>query len=147
MAQSVTVGIPFLSKKVAKNWPAVCGLLQRSLKSLANQTIPCERVIIGCHERPDISVPDGVAVEFVEVGFPTPRFTWETELDKLKKIEEIGARFRQHGGGKLFLLDGDDLVDKDFIATSAASAAKGVIVGRGYQYDLPKRRLTLMPRF
>jgi hypothetical protein len=146
-AKPITVGIPIMSQKIAKDWPKICRLLQQVLNSLANQTVACDRIIIACHERPDISVPEGFKVEYVDVKFPYPKFTWEMELDRLRKLEEIGARHRQHGGGKLFLLDGDDLIDRDFIETAVNSPAKAVIAARGYKLDYANQRLAVLLRF
>jgi hypothetical protein len=143
----LTIAIPLLSQRIAKDWPKMCRLIQQTLNALANQTLKGTRVLIACHEIPDVQIPAGLDVEFISVGFDPPRFTWEMEVDKLKKQEVMGSVHRAAGGGKLFFLDADDLLDREFAATIAASTAKAQIIGRGYKLNHARQRVTVLPRF
>jgi hypothetical protein len=143
----LTIAIPLLSQRIAKDWPKMCLLIQQTLNALANQTLKGTRVLIACHEVPDVAVPAGLDVEFISVAFDPPRFTWEMEVDKLKKQEVMGSVHRAAGGGKLFFLDADDLLDREFAATVAASKAKVQIIGRGYKLNHARQRVTVLPRF
>ena len=144
---SWAVGIPFLSKRIAKDWLRATMLLERSLRSLAAQTHSCSKVWIACHERPDLAIPPGLSVTFLEVGFPPPRFTIELEVDKLRKLEVIGAAHRASGAGLLYLLDADDLIAKSFSERVVTSGAKAILIGQGYRLNSQTGNLTTLPKF
>ena len=141
------VGIPLLSRRIAKDWGRATVLLERSLRSLAAQTRPCSKVWIACHERPDLAIPPGLDVRFLEVEFSPPRFTIELEVDKLRKLEVIGAAHRAHGAGLLYLLDADDLVAQTFSERILASPVKAILIAKGYRLDSQTGNLTVLPKF
>ncbi len=143
----LTIGIPLRSARNSPDWALTCRLLDRTLASIAHQTMAPARVIIACHETPSLNIPASLDIEFIRAPFDPPRFLLETKPDGLKKKELIGARHRAHGGGMLFLLDADDLLEREFIATVTAVAAKAVIIKRGYKVDWARERVTLLPRF
>ena len=122
-------------------------LLERSLRSLAAQSYRCSRVWIACHERPELAVPPGMDVVFLEAPFPPPRFTIELEVDKLRKLELIGAAHRAHGAGLLYLLDADDLIAESFSEKVCVSKAKAILLGRGYRLNSQTGRITSLPKF
>ena len=135
-AARLTVGIPLISQKVSPDWAMSCRLLEQTLASIANQSLACDRVLIACHETPAVKVPAGLDVEFIEVKFDYPRYTLDGAVDQYRKKEEIGARHRRYGGGRLFFLDADDLIDRDFVAAMSRIEAKAIVMRRGYQARL-----------
>jgi hypothetical protein len=144
---SITIGIPVISRRAAKDWNVVLGFVEQALTCIARQTVPCRRVIVACHERPDVKIPEGLDVTFVEVDIPLPIFTFESELDKLRKCEVIGAKLREYGGGRLFLLDVDDLISDKFIEIVSAHTTKAALFRRGYFMDCITGTLAALPRF
>ena len=142
-----TVGIPLLSKEIARDWARVTVLLESTLRSLAVQKLPCSAVLIACHERPDVEVPAGLDVEFIHVDFDRPRFTIELEVDKLRKLEVLGSHHRARGAGLLYLLDADDVVRNDFSEQLALRTAKAILVGRGYKLNLQSGWIVKLPKF
>lgn len=142
-----TIGIPLRSQDSSPDWPMTCRLLERTLGSIAQQSVACARVIIACHEIPPIAIPVGLEVEFVPVDFAPPKSPGERSLDAQAKRLVVGAHHRRHGGGRLFLLDADDLLDRDFIATTSRSPARVVVLATGYQINEARDRVTLLPRF
>ena len=131
----MTFGIPLMSSRVARNWPSTEKLLAATLRSVFNQRGANIRIIIACHERPNIEEVDDKRVIVKPVGFDIPRFRWEMEIDRMRKLEVIGAELRAHGGGWLFVLDADDFVSRDLALTVQASDAKAVMIRRGYRLD------------
>ena len=142
-----TVGIPLLSKEIARDWNRVTLLLGRTLRSLATQKLPCSAVLIACHERPEMEVPAGLNVEFIQADFDRPRFTIELEVDKLRKLELIGSRHRARGAGLLYLLDADDVVRNDFSEQLFNHASKAVLLGRGYKLNSQTGKVIELPKF
>jgi hypothetical protein len=143
----ITFGIPVMSSRVAKDWPSIERLLAATLRSVFNQTGAEVRVIIACHERPQIEEVADRRVTVLPVDFDVPRFRWEMELDRMRKMEVIGSELRARGGGWLFALDADDLVARDLAKSIQASATKAVIVRRGYKLDAKAARYQLLNKF
>ena len=146
-ARPWTVGIPLLSKEIARDWNRVTVLLGRTLRSLATQKLPCSAVLIACHERPEVEVPAGLNVEFIQVGFDRPRFTIELEVDKLRKLEVIGSRHGERGAGLLYLLDADDVVRNDFSEKLLTHASKALLVSRGHKLNSQTGKVIQLPHF
>lgn len=130
----VTFGIALISKRVAADWPSVENLLAATLRSVFNQSVPI-RVVIACHEAPRIDEAFDHRVTIRQVDFDIPRFRSEMELDRMRKVEVLGAALRARGGGWMFLLDADDLVARHLGKTVLESGAKAVVVKRGYRLD------------
>lgn len=63
--------IPIKSARVSSSWELVSKLFERTIKSVCNQTIPDFRVIIVCHEKPNIKFEHS-NVTYIEVDFPIP---------------------------------------------------------------------------
>ncbi len=143
----LTIGIPLLSQKVSPDWSKSCGLLEQALASIANQTVACERVLIACHERPVLKIPAGLDVEFIEVRFDYPRYSLDCATDQYRKKEEIGERHRRYGGGRLFFLDADDVIERNFVAAIARIEAKAIVLRRGYKLDCATDKVIVLPRF
>ena len=131
----VTFGIPLMSRRVARNWGSIENLLAATLRSVFNQNDASIRVIIACHERPEIVEAHDARVTIKQVEFDIPRFRAEMELDRMRKLEVIGSELRANGGGWLFVLDADDFVSKHLAKTILASPVKALVVRRGYRLD------------
>ena len=131
----VTFGIPLMSSRVARNWPSTEKLLAATLRSVLNQAGAAIRVIVACHERPDIEEIRDDRVTLSQVGFDIPRFRWEMEIDRMRKLEVLGAELRARGGGWMFILDADDYVSKDLARTIGLIDAKAIMTRRGYRLD------------
>jgi hypothetical protein len=145
--RALTIGIPLRSARTTPDWPFTCQLLERTLASIANQSESCARVIIACHEIPELSHPTGLAVEYIQAPFEPPRDVVDSDADGLRKKQMIGEAHRRDGGGPLFLLDADDLLETEFVATIARSAAKAMVIKRGFRLDYTAGSYTILPRF
>jgi hypothetical protein len=143
----VTFGIPFVSRRVAPNWASVQNLLASTLGSLFNQEGADVRVIIACHESPDIPEVNDPRVTIVNVDFDIPRWRWEMQIDQLRKMEVIGSVHRKAGEGWLFMIDADDLASRRLAKTILDSRVKAIIIQRGFRLDAKRGVYQIMRRF
>jgi hypothetical protein len=140
----VTFGIPLISSRVARNWASTEKLLGATLRSVFNQTGADIRVIIACHERPNVDEIEDPRVIVKQVEFDIPRFRWEMELDRMRKVEVLGAELGSRGGGWMFVLDADDFVSEHLARTIQTNDAKAVMVRRGYRLDAKTARYQVL---
>lgn len=145
--QGLTIGIPFLSRRASKNFTHASALLKGTLNSLSRQTVLPTRVLIACHELPEMEPPPNLEIEYIRVDFPPPVFTWERAVDQTKKQEIIGGRLRELGGGKLFFLDADDLVSNKFVEYISSRSEKLIAFSEGYQWNVGTTEFNMLPRF
>ncbi len=141
-------GIPVASKKVLRNWDHSTKLLNDTLRSILNQTDPDLKVLVACHEVPEVSAKDDRRLEFLPVEFPPPIYRDEGIVDKHRKREVIAKRLRDLGGGYLMYVDSDDLVSNrmvDFVRSD--QAPHGYILKTGYELDYARKKIRLAPRF
>ena len=131
--------IPLKSAKVSDSWQQVSKLFERTIRSVCNQTSPNFKVVVVCHERPDIKF-EHPNITYIEVDFPIP--TWEVDTDhtsrdtdKQKKIF-IGLTYiRQFNPTHVMFVDADDCVSK-YLAkfVSQNPDCNGWMFGKGYEY-------------
>ncbi|MGG6269231.1 glycosyltransferase family A protein [Leptolyngbya sp. AN03gr2] len=130
--------IPLRSVRSAKSWETVSKLLERTLRSICNQTSSDFRVVVVCHERPVLQghYPQ---VEYIEVDFQAPTQASsinERRIDKNRKLW-IGihhaAKFK---GAYLMPMDSDDCISKNLVAfVTQHSETNGWYFSQGYQYQ------------
>jgi len=143
-----TFGIPVRSQVTAKNWGTVCQLFEATLNTVLNQTDENLRVIVACHELPEVSAISDPRVVIAEAPFPRPSSLLDQMVDKGRKWRLIGATLRTLGGGYLMPLDADDLVSNRLVAFARRDAhPNGYILREGYEFDVGKRRMRVAPRF
>lgn len=106
--------VPLKSKQVSRDWTRVSNLLERCIRSIINQTSEEFKLIIVCHERPDIGV-EHPSIDYLEVDFPPPKLGQENTInlmdqDKNKKmwqgIEHVSSINPSH----IMFIDADDCV-------------------------------------
>lgn len=103
-------GITLRSKAVARDWAHVVKDFNRTLYSAYRQTDPDFRILVACHELPELEREYDDRVEFLQTDVPTPTTPLEMMQDKGYKLSMIGRRIRELGGGYTMVLDADDLV-------------------------------------
>ncbi len=132
--------IPLKSAQVSKSWERVSKLFERCVKSVCNQTSSDFRVIVVCHERPDIefSHPN---ITYIEVNFPVPNRDTKTNLisgdkDKNRKIW-IGLSYtRQLKPSHIMFVDADDCISKRLVEfVNHNYQQNGWFIDRGYVYE------------
>ncbi len=140
--------VPFRSKTVSSDWPAVTWLLNRTLISICNQTNTNFKVFVACHEIPEIKFTKDTRVEFLQVDFPPPILkneasdVWLKETDKGKKIKFAVDYAKSKGASYVMTVDSDDCISNricDFVSKNAKVSIAGWYVKKGYLYPEGKR--------
>jgi hypothetical protein len=67
----LTFIVPVKSRKLTSSWQLLSKLLERTIRSICNQTSPNFRVVVVCNEKPDVKFVHP-HVHYVEVDFPPP---------------------------------------------------------------------------
>ncbi len=130
-------GIPLRSKQTANDWNKVCLFFNRTLWSVYNQTDPNFRIIVVCHEIPELTHEYDNRVEFIQVDAPVPHTKEEMMLDKGYKIHTIGMRIREYGGGFAMMVDADDLQSNRIAEyVNSHPDANGFLSHNGYYYHV-----------
>ncbi len=134
--------VPLKSSKMSNSWENTCQLLERTLKSLCAQTSPDFKVLVVCHEQPDLEFQHP-AIEFLSVDFPAPKpINYEEEhpmrearRDKHRKILNGLLHSQQHQPSHVMLMDADDLVSNS-LATfiSQHKTEPGWYISKGFEY-------------
>ena len=131
--------IPLKSAKISDSWEHISQLFERTIRSVCNQTSSEFRVIVVCHEKPDIKFKHP-NVFYLQVDFPPP--TWENNngyfsrrLDKQKKIF-VGLSYAcRFNPTHVMFVDADDCVSKHLAKfVSQNPDCNGWMFGKGYDY-------------
>ncbi|WP_199314308.1 glycosyltransferase family A protein [Planktothrix sp. FACHB-1365] len=128
--------IPLKSSKVSKSWELVSKLVERTLKSICNQTSPDFRVIVVCHEKPQIEF-NHPNISYIEVDFPIPEQDLKSKrLDKGRKILWGLIEGRQFNPSHTMIVDADDCVSKHLAGfVNQNPQNNGWFVNKGYVYQ------------
>lgn len=143
----LTFGIALASQRIARDWAKIERLLSNTLNSIFNQRDSNVHVIIVCHEIPDIIQIKDPRVTIQQAPFDIPHYRWEMEIDRMRKLEVVGAIHRDNGGGMMFVLDADDLVSAELSTRLKKAATKAVVIKNGYRLDVAQQTVQPMPRF
>lgn len=138
--------VPLKSKQVSKDWTRVSKLLERCVRSIVSQTSERFRLIIICHERPEIGI-EHPFIEYLEVDFPPPKLgrvnvISQMDRDKNKKMWlglEYSSRFNP---SHVMFVDADDSVScclAEFVSKNSQS--NGWYFDSGYVYEDGKDRI------
>ena len=129
-------GVTLRSKAASKNWAHVVADFNRTLYSIYRQTDPDFRVIVACHDLPELDREYDERVEFLQTDVPVPTTSLEMMQDKGYKLSMIGKRIRELGGGYTMIVDADDLVSNRIAAYVNAHPGKHGFVSRhGYIFN------------
>lgn len=137
--------VPFLAKCATQKWETACRLLEETLRSACNQTDSRFRVLVVCHEIPDITF-DKQKCEFIEVNLPII-YPFSTELnqpliflqrsDKGRKILAGIKEARRDNSRYFMILDADDLVSSNLVSHCLNKEhPNGYFINTGYRNDV-----------
>ena len=130
-------GIPLRSKATANDWDKVSLFFNRTLWSVYRQTDPDFRIIVACHDIPELAHDFDGRVEFIQVDAPIPHTKDEMMLDKGHKVHTIGMRIREYGGGFTMMVDADDIQSNRIAAyVNTHQDANGFLSHNGYYYHV-----------
>ncbi|MBD1823592.1 glycosyltransferase family 2 protein [Cyanobacteria bacterium FACHB-DQ100] len=128
--------ISLRSAKVSKSWHRVSKQLERTLRSVCNQTSPDFQVVVVCHERPVIQY-EHPQINFVEVDFPTPDPAhMESKCADQHRKFWVGAQYAmQFSSSHIMAVDSDDCISKRLTAfVQQNKDCNGWFINRGYKY-------------
>jgi hypothetical protein len=127
--------VPLKSAAAANSWTRVTSLAERTLRAACAQTSPDFRVIVACHEKPQIGFADR-RLEFLEVDFPRPAAAgWfpEGRRDRDRKIVAAVRRALTYHPTHVMILDADDCVSNRLAAHVVEHpSANGWYFPKGY---------------
>ena len=140
--------IPLKSKQTSKNWLITCNALERTLRSLLNQTLQNYTALVCGHEKPSfLEKPDYANIEFLGVDFSPPfssanNFTQKDyELDKNHKIVKGLKAMQGRDIQYWYQLDSDDLVHNGLIdSLQELKSESGALLEGGYIYYMKSKR-------
>jgi hypothetical protein len=124
---------------VSKNWDWTVRDFNRTLASIYNQTNPNFRILVGCHDIPELLIPTDERLEFLKLDSPPPNIgdhVVQFFHDRKSKLWIAGQRMKALGGQWFMCVDADDLVSSrivDFVLNNQNS--NGYIAERGYFLD------------
>ena len=135
--------VPVKSAKLASDWPAFSRLFERTLKSICNQKSQNFRVIVACHELPEVQYQNE-KVEYLQVSFPPPTLVeddWDKnrelkEGDKANKILAAHEKAMTYNPDFIMVVDADDLISNRIVSftESQKKDTPGWYIKKGYYY-------------
>ncbi|WP_438766463.1 hypothetical protein [Kushneria sp. TE3] len=143
-------GIPLRAKACSQNWTMVCNNLEQTLLSLARQSRADFRVLVACHERPEVDT-FGLDVEFIIAETPPPapdavNSKGEPVNDKPMKKALVGVALARQVDQPFYYmhLDADDLIHPELVATTLADDNRcGYLIDKGIIFDRLNHRFAL----
>lgn len=135
--------VPLKSKTVTLSWDYTSKLLERCLHSICNQTSADLKVIVACHEKPDVSFCDS-RVKYVSVNYSPPdKLDYNAKrLDKVQKVA-VGLRVAQeYDFSHAMIVDADDCVHREVASfVNAHQDEPGWYIDKGYRYIDRRKRI------
>jgi hypothetical protein len=141
--------IPVQSKQVSRNWSTIVRLLDLTLQSIFRQTSGNFRVLVACHEIPELPTKFDDRLRFVPVDFAPPSPTAPTSermQDKWDKLAVLMCELRRMERSHMMIVDADDLVSRRIVEYCQQNpTANGWMIKTGYRYAVGSRMIVLMP--
>ena len=143
--------IPIKSFTVSPSWSRCCLLFERCLRSVCAQTSENFRVVVACHEKPEIDFAHP-HVHYIQVDFLPPSLAslnygqvkGSGDVDKAKKILAALTYAQQFNPDHIMVVDADDCVNKriaEFVNKNLE--CDGWYLKRGYVYEEGKNLIYL----
>jgi hypothetical protein len=144
----IEVIIPLASRRVAKDWPQMCRMLQGTLTSVL--ALPREFVIVSIfgHERPE-NLPLGDRCRWTTVDWNPPQ-----QEDIPAKLNDKGSKLWQgvreafkRGSKWVMFLDADDLVSNRLPGLCDLENHDAICFENGFSWETGSRWLQRVPNF
>ncbi|HEY9824644.1 MAG TPA: glycosyltransferase family A protein [Stenomitos sp.] len=139
-------------KDISTSWSTVGRLLERTLKSICNQTSDKFRVVVVCNQKPDVQF-EHPSIHYVLVDIPPPilipadqanksGYAYVHSLDIARKNADKSCKFlkgieyaQQLSPTHLMMMDADDCVNRRLAEWVAAKPhCEGWVMRKGYMY-------------
>lgn len=144
-APLIVVMIPLVGKARAKDWEAVCRVLEDTLDALRAQSYQNYEVLLCSQDRPD-NFPQQKGYHFISAP---PHHAAETVSDQGLKVRLMSAYAGETFDRFSYVLhlDADDLPHPDlFRYVVENNNGRGYLIEQGYMLDAPSGRLGLFGR-
>ncbi|MEM8831401.1 MAG: hypothetical protein AAGE96_18870 [Cyanobacteria bacterium P01_G01_bin.19] len=134
----ILYSISLKSKQVSKDWNYTCNLLQRTVKSIYNQTDRDFKVAIVCHEKPELPSYPGLIYHQVDFLPPKQSFLDMTQDRDAKEL--IGRKIgKELNADYIMVVDSDDCISakiSEFVNGKGQSSEPpdGFYADKGYIY-------------
>ena len=132
--------ISLKSKQVSTNWDYTCSLLGRTLNSIYNQTDRDFKVVIVCHEKPNLELSYSDLI-YHQVDFLPPQRSYDCMVLDRDIKELIGRKIsKELKPDYIMAIDSDDCISakiSEYIKYRVANSSKipdGFFADRGYIY-------------
>lgn len=134
--------IPVKSARVSSDWEFFSKLVDRTVKSVLNQTDKDFKIIMVCHEVPAIENLDKIDVIPVNIALPqlidgdVNHNNAQKENDKTSKIKVGFEHAKQYNPDFVMVVDSDDCISSKIAGFANASKdhSPGWFVSKGYNY-------------
>lgn len=128
--------VPLKSSQVSKSWDLVCKLLERTLRSICNQTSSVYHVIVVCHEKPKVEFSSPY-ITYVQVDIPLPNEEYSSkEKDKMLKMQIGLIKAKEANATHVMFVDADDCISNKLASfVSQNSNENGWYFSQGYDYQ------------
>ncbi len=139
----LTFIVPVKSELLASDWLAFSKLFERTLKSICNQINDNFKVIVVCHELPQVIFTSD-KIEYVQVPFEPPTLVADDgdinralkEGDKANKILVGFERAKKYKPDYIMVVDADDCISNTIVSFVAQQEnnVPGWYIDKGYYY-------------
>ncbi len=141
--------VPIKSKQVSSNWGVFTLLIERTMRSICQQSSPNFKIVAACHEIPNINFSHP-SLEFIQVDFepPTPENIKKyqgddnyrngaKEADKAKKLMAGIEYGKKYNPSHFMVADADDCIHRDLVRFLEKDQNKtlGWYFKKGYIYN------------
>ena len=135
--------IPLQSKQVSRNWARVTKLFELMLGSIMQQTSENFRVLVACHEIPEVPFADDPRLRFYPVDFAPPASDAPSQVRVTDKYDKLAVLMKELGTIEhsfSMCVDADDLVSRKLVEFAHAHPeSNGWIFPHGYRYSMGSR--------
>jgi hypothetical protein len=144
--------VPIIAKKYSKDWHLANLMLERTVRSICNQTTRNFKLIIVYHEKPEINFfdnniqyipftyPDVNVQQITDFDFMSKWFTAEFAermMDKSRKITMGCKAAKELGCDYVMAIDSDDMISKriaEYVDENKHSQLTGWRISKGYLF-------------
>lgn len=140
--------IPLKSARASRSWDRVTRLVRRTVRSACGQTCPEFRVVLCCHEVPELGFEDKRIVVLPPPADPPAANVDLQRRDKGLKVLAGLQWARDNGPCHAMVLDADDCVSRRLAQHVAANPERhGWFISRGYIHQEGRPNLHVSRRF
>ena len=139
--------VPIKSPKVSSSWQSVSIVFERTARSICQQTHPNFKVVVVCHEPPNMGFTHPNLEYILADDLPIPE-TWDQKHgDKMYKFVRGIRRAKSLGCSHVMLVDSDDCISNRLVEYMVDKTdSPGYFFNKGYFYKDNSRTLRLVPK-